>query len=94
MGLGAVNVSECKRPVCMCAEGWSLATQRLGSLSVPRVVRSLRSKFLVYVWPPEFNTLILKGTWSIFQLFFSPLSLPSDPNHKISALEVFQDHFL
>lgn len=34
-GLGAVSVSECKRLVCMCAEGWSLATQRLGSLSVP-----------------------------------------------------------
>lgn len=23
----------------------------------------------MYVWPPEVNTFILKGTWSVFQFF-------------------------
>lgn len=47
----------------------------------------------MYVWPPEVNTFILKGTWSVFQFFrfFSVSALR--PNHKISALEVFQEHF-
>lgn len=43
----------------------------------------------MYVWPPEFNTLILKGTWSIFQVFFF-LSLPSSLITKFQPLKYFK----
>lgn len=32
VGLGAASVSVCKRLLCMFAEGWSLASQKLGIL--------------------------------------------------------------
>lgn len=44
----------------------------------------------MYVWPPEFNTLILKGTWSIFQLFFFLLSLPSSLITNFQPLKYFK----